>query len=166
MSAEEILEIHLDVEGTAEWRRSKAAQFPNDTRNEIAAKELEKIASEIRALDGSDTLKQIDNQIDEAFETLTNLAAETPDVSDPALDISMAVSDELRSVGFHNTHSGLSLLEWYRDLLLEKVQDCLDQAVPQPDINKQVENEPTVKAARQAYEKVKAKAYAEARKKL
>jgi hypothetical protein len=159
MSAESILEIHLDVEGTAEWRWRKAAEFPKDTRNEFAAKELEKIANEIKALEGSETLKQIDSQIDEAVETLNNLGADWTDVS-------KEVSDELRTVGFHNDHSGLSFLEWYRDRLLEKVQDCLDEAVPQPDLNEQVENEPAVKAAREAYEKAKAKAYLEARKKL
>ena len=67
---------------------------------------------------------------------------------------------------FHNSHTGVSLLEWYRDLLRDKAQECLDEAVPVPDLAEQVENDPAVKTAKQAYEEAKAKAYAEARKRL
>ena len=56
--------------------------------------------------------------------------------------------------------------EWYRDLLEEKLQDCLEDAVPAPDLDEQVANDPAVKAAKQAYDEAYAKAYAEARKRL
>jgi len=49
----------------------------------------------------------------------------------------------------------IDLLEWYRDLLQEKL-----------DLDEQIENDPAVKAAKQAYDEARAKAYAEARKKL
>jgi hypothetical protein len=39
--------IGFQVEGTAEWRRQKARQFPDDTRNLKAAEELECLAAEI-----------------------------------------------------------------------------------------------------------------------
>jgi hypothetical protein len=155
MSAEDILKIHLGVESTAEWRWQKAEEFPEDDRNKSAAKELETIAGEIRGLNGSPIIKQID----EAIETLNNLSASWEGTV-------MAVSEELRGIGFHSSHSGLSLLEWYRDLLFDEIQECLDEKVPIPDLDEQVENEPAVRAARQAYERAKAKALAEARKKL
>jgi hypothetical protein len=155
MSAEDILETHLGVDSTAEWRWRKAEEFPEDDRNEAAAKELETIASEITGLNGSPIIKQID----EAVETLNNLSASW----DGTVTV---VSKELGSIGFHSTHSGLSLLEWYRDLLFDEIQECLDEKVPIPDLGEQVENEPAVRAARQAYEQAKAKALAKARKKL
>ena len=48
MSAED---IGYRAESTANWRRSKAAQFPQDTRNLQAAEELERLARQIEALE-------------------------------------------------------------------------------------------------------------------
>jgi len=52
------------------------------------------------------------------------------------------------------------------DLLREKLDEILDESVSVPDLKEQIENNPAVKAARQAYEEARAKAYAEARKRL
>ena len=54
MSAED---IGYRAESTANWRRSKAAQFPQDTRNLQAAEELERLARQIEALEGSRSLQ-------------------------------------------------------------------------------------------------------------
>ena len=50
--------------------------------------------------------------------------------------------------------TGRQLLEWYRDLLLEKFTDLLGKVVPAPDLDEQVANDPAVKAAKQAYDAV------------
>jgi hypothetical protein len=155
------LDDHIDPASTAEWRWEKAAQFPGDTRNERAAKELERIAGEFELLKSS----EIHHQIDQACQLLNNLMDNERDWSRWE-KISEAVSDELRSIGFRTSHTGMSLLEWYRDLLRDAAQECLDEIVPAPDLEEQVENDPAVKAAREAYERAKAKAYAEARKRL
>ena len=157
-------QIGYNVQGTAEWRRRKAEEFPDDTRNLQAAEELERIANEIETLDEG---CPIHKQIEEAEEFLNNTIETCDgDPADSCGEIVEAVSEELRSIGFHSSHSGISLLEWYRDLLREKAQECLDEAVPVPDLAGQVENDPAVKMAKQAYEEAKAKAYAEARKRL
>jgi hypothetical protein len=154
-------QIGYDVQGTAEWRRRKAEQFPDDARNLQAAEELERIADEIAALDEG---LPIHKQIEEACEFFNKaIEASGRDCWD---EIVSAISEELRSVGFHSSHSGISLLEWYRDLLRDEAQECLDRAVPVPDLAEEVENDPAVKTAKQSYEEAKAKAYAEARKRL
>jgi hypothetical protein len=48
--------------------------------------------------------------------------------------------------------TGLQFLEWYRDLLEEKLQECLEKAVPAPDLGEQVAKDPAVKAAKQIYD--------------
>ena len=147
------LQEHIDSASTAYWRWQKAAQFPDDARNEEAAKELERITNEIALLKGS----EIHLQIDEAWQLLKNLMDNERDWSH--LDrIIGAVSAELRSIGFHSSHTGTSLLEWYRDFLCDEAQECLDKIVPAPDLAEQVEDDPAVKAAKQAYERAKAKA--------
>jgi hypothetical protein len=152
MSAED---IGYQAESTAEWRRSKAIQFPEDTRNLRAAEELERLAREIEALKGSDVYRQVD----EAEESL--LAANAPDVW---IDVNEAVSYELRKVGFHVSLDAVGLLEWYRDLVREKLLDVVDEAVPAPDLHEQVANDPSVRAAKQAYDEAYAAAFAAARK--
>lgn len=61
---------------------------------------------------------------------------------------------------------GLEFLEWYRDFLQEHLDEILDVAVPVPNLDEQVESDPSVKAAKQAYEEARAKAYGEARKRF
>lgn len=152
--------IGYQVESTAEWRRVKAEQFPDDRRNVDAADELEKLAAQIDRIGEAEPIHQ---QIAKLHETLD--AADSCD--DALLEISESVSEELRSIGFHSGYAtGLEFLEWYRDLLQEHLDEILDEAVPVPDLDEQVENDPAVKAAKQAYEDARVKAYAEARKKL
>jgi hypothetical protein len=154
-------DIGYQVSETAEWRRLKAAQFPEDTRNLQAAQALDRLARQIEELEKS----EIHSQIDEANDSLA-MACEATDNYDVWADINEDVSGELRSIGFHSDNDAVHFLEWYRDLLREKLQDVLDKAVPVPDLHEQVANDPSVKAAKQAYESVYAKALAEARKKV
>jgi hypothetical protein len=155
------LEEHIESASTAEWRWRKAAEFPDDHRNEKAAEELERIAEQIKTLEGS----EIHQQIDEACQLLNNLIGHKRNCFgwEPIIE---RVSDELRSIGFHKSHTGMSLLQWYCNLLRHTAQDYLDEIVPAPDLQEQVEDDPDVRAAREAYERARAKAYAEARKRL
>jgi len=59
----------------------------------------------------------------------------------------------------------LEFLEWYRDLLQEKLDEILDEAGSVPDLDEQIKNDPAVKAAKQAYDEAHANAYAKALKK-
>jgi hypothetical protein len=154
------LMIGYQIESTAEWRRVKAKQFPDDRRNLVAAEELEELAAQIDQIGESEP---IHHQINKLHDSLNA----TDDGDDAWLHISEAVSDELRSIGFHSGYeTGLELLEWYRDLLQEKLDELLDETVPVPNLDEQIENDPAVRAAKQAYDEARAKAYAEARKKL
>jgi hypothetical protein len=75
-------------------------------------------------------------------------------------------SEELRSIGFHGGYAtGLGFLKWYRDLLLGQLDEILEEAVRMPNLDEQVENDPSVKAAKQVYEEARAKT-PEARKRL
>jgi hypothetical protein len=164
--------IGYEVQGTAEWRRRKAEEFPDDSRNVDAAEELERLAGEIDSLEGS----EIEKQIRAAHDSLA-------DLSDSWAEISEDVSDELRSIGFHSSYStATKFLEWYRDLLDEKLRELKEKAdeemeelelkaVPVPELHDQVENDPSVKKAKRAFDKAKlaydeaySKALAEARK--
>jgi hypothetical protein len=53
MSVDLNMVIGYEVQNTAEWRREKAKQFPDDTRNLRAAEELERLAAQIEQLEGS-----------------------------------------------------------------------------------------------------------------
>jgi hypothetical protein len=39
-----------DIENTAEWRREKAVQYPDDERNQQCAESLDRLAAEVRVL--------------------------------------------------------------------------------------------------------------------
>ena len=154
--------IGYKVQDTAEWRRRKASEFPDDARNVVAAEQLERLAAEISALEGS----ELHGQIDEAEDGI-NRICEIKNDSAVWQDVSETLSAELRSVGFHGGCStGRELLEWYRDLLRENLHDLIERAVPVPDLDEQVANDPAVKAAKRAYDEAYAKALAEARKRL
>jgi hypothetical protein len=148
--------IGYQVQGTADWRRRKAEEFPNDTRNRTAAVALERLAEEIVQLEGSDVHRRID--------TLVELAA---DVDFNYERLNEMASAELRAVGFHHIPSGAEFLEWYhnefKDLLQDHVNDADDEA---PDLAAEVENDEAVKAAKRTYDEARAKAYAEARKRI
>jgi hypothetical protein len=155
--------IGCQVKSTAEWRRVKAEQFPDDHRNLVAAEELEELAAQINRIGESEPIHYQIATLHDRF----NAATDSCGNGDAWMYISEAVSDELRSIGFHcGYETGLKLLEWYRDLLQEKLDEILDEAVPVPNLNEQIENDPAVKAAKRAYDEARAKAYAEARKRL
>jgi hypothetical protein len=93
--------------------------------------------------------------------------------ADDGYELNEWVSAEIRSIGFSNSHSGRGFVEWYCGRIEEMIQrrterelEELDDAVETPDLASQVENDPGVKAAKQAYDEARAKAYAEARKRL
>jgi len=149
-----------NVQNTAEWRRRKAEQFPDDARNLQAAEELERLAVQIEELEESEVHKQIN----EATDSLVR-ACEASARYEVWTEINEAVSADLRSIGFHGSSDAVQFLEWYRDQLRERLLDESDKAVPAPDLSEQAANDPAVIAAKQAYDEAFAKAYAEARKK-
>ena len=57
-----------DLEYSAEWRREKAKQYPEDWRNIAAAELLDKIAMEVRAMEGSEIHCQISAAINERLD--------------------------------------------------------------------------------------------------
>jgi hypothetical protein len=149
--------IGHEVGSTAEWRREKANQFPDDLRNVRAAEELERLAREIDALNDS----EVERQISDAQESITKVDED----GNLWPGISEVVSEELRSIGFHGSYgTATAFLEWYRDLLSKTLHDFIEEAVPVPDLREQVENDPRVKLAKRAYEAAYAQALAEARK--
>jgi hypothetical protein len=108
--------VGYNVEGTAEWRRRKALEFPEDSRNLKAAEELDRLATEISELEGSDIHSQIDLLID-------NLVSREVDF----YSFEEGVSANLRSIGFHGSYrSGAAFLEWYRDELENLLSPHID----------------------------------------
>jgi hypothetical protein len=156
--------IGYQVQSTAEWRRDKARQFPDDARNLRAAEQLEQLAAQIEKLEDSD----IHQRVADIHDRFT-----VADDGDGWLTVGEDVSAELRAIGFHSGYeTGEQFLEWYcgrleeglRSLIEDKLA-AIDDAVPAPDLSEQAANDPAVKAAKQAYDEAFAKAYAEARKK-
>lgn len=140
--------VGYDVRGTAEWRRQKAEQFPDDARNLRSAEELDRLAEQIDELRGS----QIANRISAAHDSINGLC-DKPEDFEVWADLHEAVSAELRAIGFHRTYETANeFLVWYCDLLNDKLQELIEEAVPAPDLNDLVENDPAVKAAKTAYE--------------
>jgi hypothetical protein len=155
-------QIGYEVQCTAEWRREKATQFPDDKRNLRAAEELARIAKQIADLEDLEIEKEIKETHDRLIE-----ASKANDDNEVWTDISDAAHAELRSIGFHAGYAKAEeLLKWYHELLQRKLYDLLDEIVPIPDLDEQVENDPAVKAAKRAYEEAFAKALIEARKRL
>ncbi len=156
--------IGYRVQGTAEWRRQKAEQFPDDIRNLRAAEELERLAAQIEKLEDSEDHKRVRDACDRVT---------AADDGDGWSKIDEDVSAELRSIGFHSGYeTGKQFLEWYCNLveeahrsLIENKLSEVDGAVPASDLSELAANDPAVKAAKQAYDEAFAKAYAEARKK-
>ena len=107
--------LHLDIYelvgsqivSTAEWRRGKVEQFPDDWRNLKAADELDRLAAEIHDLEGS----EIHRQIDELELSLQNQV----DGFAFAEDRNASVSQKLRGIGFNSSYdTGLAFLELYK----------------------------------------------------
>ena len=93
----------VDCAGTAYWRRGKAIEFPDDLRNLEAARELDRLAVEIAALEGS----ELHAQLDKFFEDEDGVLIAMP-----------IIGDILRRVGFSR---------WYdtgEELLQEIVDAC------------------------------------------
>jgi hypothetical protein len=162
MSEDLNMVIGYEVQNTAEWRREKAKQFPDDTRNLRAAEELERLAAQIEQLEGSAIRERV-RALYDRYRAAAN----------GSVDIYEDVSAELRAIGFHNGYAtGEQFLEWYcgrledrhRSLVADKLS-AIDDAVPASDLAEEAANDPAVKALKQAYDEAFAKAYAEARQK-
>ena len=92
----------VDCAGTAYWRRSKATEFPGDERNLAAAHELDRLAVEIAALEGS----KLHAQLDKIFED-----------EDSGMIAMSVISDMLRQVGFSRWYAtGEELLQAIVDI--------------------------------------------------
>ncbi len=78
------MECLVDLASTAEWRRLKAVEHPTDDRNSKAAAILQRLATEMGALEGS-----------ELHGRLSALYATNDEFSE-------VVSEELRAVGFYS----------------------------------------------------------------
>jgi hypothetical protein len=143
------------VQNTAEWRWRKAEQFPDNPGNARAAEELDHLAEQIEALDGSPLHQQIRTAQDRLLEM-----CERPE--DVVPDLNATISAELRAIGFHiHYETAEEFLHWYLNYLQEKLREQIHDP---PHVREQVENDPVVKAAKEAYEAAYEKAYAEARK--
>jgi hypothetical protein len=169
--------IGYQVQHTAEWRRVKAEEFPDDPRNLEAAAALDRLAEEIADLNGSDLHQCIERMI-EASDDFYDF--------DPSADLDFelneVVSAELRAIGFHAVYAtGAEFLYWYcetfEELLRRRIFAAVngtpglhifaaDDGTPVPSLADQVENDEAGQAAKRAYEEARAKAYAEARKRL
>ena len=156
MSISHIVE---QIESTAEWRRMKAEEFPDDYRNLEAASELDRLAKEIN--DQSD--------MDRRFEALDTIVEENR-LDDSGLRMTEWLSEELRAIGFRTSYKdGVEFLKSYYSEFEEEVRRVInedDSTIESPRLDEQIESDPAVKAAKQAYEEARAKAYAEARKRL
>jgi hypothetical protein len=143
--------IGYQVQGTADWRREKARQFPDDPRNLTAAEELDRLAEQIEQVTSSEPIQQ---QIADLNDSL--------DWENMIEEVNEAVSAELRAIGFHSGYTtSAKFLEWYRDLLQEICYARLDAQLDN-DLDEQIANDPAVQAAKRAYDEAVAKAYAEA----
>jgi hypothetical protein len=86
----------LDLEDSAEWRRQKAQQYPEDARRNLeAAQLLEKLAVEIRALDDSEVHRQLSAAIE---------------ANDDLFSFSESWSDYKRRIGFWEFPDGQQYL--------------------------------------------------------
>jgi hypothetical protein len=92
----------VDCEGTAYWRREKALEFSDDSRNLEAAHEVDRLAVEIAALEGSELHAQLDTFFEDEDEGMIAMAV---------------IGDVLRQVGFSR---------WYAtgDELLQTIVDA------------------------------------------
>jgi hypothetical protein len=132
--------IGYQVRQTAEWRRAKAEEFPDDGRNLEAAPALDRLAEELEELEGSPLHQRLDE--------LTQLSH--PDGGD---EFTNSLSSELRSIGFGQTApSGRAFVEWCCKELEDIIRRHRDAAI---------EDDPAVVAARQALDE--ARTYARAK---
>lgn len=141
--------VGVEVENTAEWRREKAEEFPNDNRNLEAAERLDRLVRELDELQKSDLSRRIESLV-----IMTSGGWE--------ISFGEWLSEELRAIGFRSFYKNgaeflQSVCEWFEEEIRRDEGFRLDQ---------QIENDEAVKAAKRAYEEARAKAYAKARKRL
>lgn len=103
------------VRGAAGWRSQQAKEFPADTRNQKAAEELKRLGAQIEGLSGS--------SIEEEISYLDARLSEVDRDHKIRTGINGEMSRCLCSIGFYESYeTGLSLVEWYRDLLQDKLR--------------------------------------------
>ena len=122
MSKDDLVTIFgYQVLEAAEWQRRKAKESPADTRHQKAAEVLELLYSEIEGFCGS----PIEEEISDLDVRLREAGKDHPKIW---TEIHADVSGCLGSMGFHEKSfkTGLSLVEWYRDLLQGKLGDMTD----------------------------------------
>jgi hypothetical protein len=91
------------LEGTAEWRRRVALEYPDDERNVKAAKALERLAT---------TVEQVDPKLLAVF-------GEELDDADDWFQNQELLSEMLRQIGFHTDYVDAA----------DFVQDFIDKAL-------------------------------------
>jgi hypothetical protein len=103
------------VRVVAEGQRRRVKEFPADQRYQKAADKLERLYTEIEELCGlsiEEDISDLDVRLREADQKVR-------------IEIEDNVSKCLSSIGFDDDDSletGLSLVEWYRDLLQDKLR--------------------------------------------
>jgi hypothetical protein len=97
MSGDLSEKIGYEVQSAAYWRRQKAEQFADNKRNLEAAQELDRLAKQIEALEGSEELHR---RIEQARDNINRL----PDAHSTNCweEVGEAVSEELHAIGFHS----------------------------------------------------------------
>ncbi len=85
-------ELVDDLRQTAEWRESKAEEYPEDDRNEAAVQSLNALAEKLEALDHLNDLLFLDYA---GFWSLKKYES-------PGLNLAEIQSETLRGVGFHH----------------------------------------------------------------
>lgn len=137
----------VEAESTAEWRRRKAQQFPDDRRNLQAAEELERLASELKKLVGTAMDQRVISHVERILDK---------EDADLLVELSTWVSEELRHVGFHQeAGTALEFATAYCDKIEELLIDLEENELDER-IAPLVENDPVVKEAKAAYDKAKA----------
>lgn len=96
------LEDLIGAEHTADWRRDKAEEFPDDSRNAEAAESLGKIAEGLKSLNNTELHKRAWNALEKNPETFGEI-----------------LNEELRQVGFT---SGLSNAREFVEHLCDQVE--------------------------------------------
>jgi hypothetical protein len=113
----------IGLEDTAMWRRMKARQFPEDTRNEQAADLLDRLAKEIEALEGSDVHLRIVRKQREFCDI-----EHTDPLTDPYARMRALISTELRDIGFRSKPKTCRQL-------LEDIADQIEEIEISEDLN-------------------------------
>jgi hypothetical protein len=95
------------IESTADWRRRKAEEWPDDSRNTDAVKWLNELAEEVHKLAGTPLAARL-----EALNKLLN--------ADDLSSVVEWLSESLRRVGFSTAYGGVGLIEELADVMEEE----------------------------------------------